>query len=56
MLNAQQAVDKAGSIMALARILEVTRQAVQQYVKRGVLPAKRVLQLMELRPEWFKKR
>jgi predicted transcriptional regulator len=51
-MNAQQAIEKAGSVMALARILGVKRQAVQQYRTRG-LPDARVQQLREKRPEWF---
>ena len=49
-----EAIAKAGSVGALAKILDVTYQAVQQYKLKGVIPPIRVLQLMELRPEWFK--
>lgn len=49
------AIEKAGSITALARTLGVTRQAVQQFRKTGVLPPGRVLQLMREHPGWFKK-
>ena len=53
-LTIESAIEKAGSVMALARLLGVSRQAVQQYRKKG-LPASRCLQLMSDRPEWFKR-
>lgn len=46
------ALQKAGSVSALARILNVTRQAVQQFRRVG-LPEKQVEKLKQLRPEWF---
>jgi len=49
-----KAIDKAGSVSALARILGVSRQAVQQYRQAG-FPAARLKQLRQLRPEWFRK-
>ena len=52
-MTANEAIEKAGGVTALANLLGVERQAVQQYRKRG-LPGKRELQLMKLRPEWFK--
>lgn len=51
-MNIQIAIAKAGSISALARILGVSRQAVQQMQVNGLTQA-RVDQLRELRPEWF---
>jgi predicted transcriptional regulator len=53
-MNANEAIQKAGSVSGLARILGVTRQAVQQYRKTGI-PGRRELELMALRPEWFRK-
>ena len=41
--------------MALARLLGVSRQAVQQY-RKAEIPAARRIQLMGLRPEWFKEK
>jgi predicted transcriptional regulator len=52
-MNIQTAIKRAGSVMALARMLGVTRQAVQQYRNTG-LPTTRVDQLRKVRPEWFK--
>lgn len=53
-MDIHSAIARAGSVMALARILGVRRQAVQQYRKNG-LPADRLEQLRGLRPEWFSK-
>jgi predicted transcriptional regulator len=53
-MTANQAIESAGSVSQLAKILGVKRQAVQNYRRQG-LPPKRVLQLMQIRPEWFKK-
>lgn len=53
-MDANTAIKKAGSVCALARILGVTRQAVQQYRRSG-LPDARVDQLRLARPEWFVK-
>jgi predicted transcriptional regulator len=54
-ISAKAAINKAGSRMALARLLGVSRQAVQQYEKSEIPPA-RLLQLIQLRPEWFKEK
>lgn len=51
-MTGKEAIDKAGSVSALARILGVSRQAVQQWRWRG-LPDDRKQCLRELRPEWF---
>jgi DNA-binding transcriptional regulator YdaS (Cro superfamily) len=51
-MNITIAIKKAGSVSALARILGVSRQAVQQFRSVG-LPAARVDTLREARPEWF---
>ncbi len=53
--STQECIDKAGGVNALAQLLGVTRQAVQQFRVKG-LPPRRLLQLMELRPEWFRGR
>jgi predicted transcriptional regulator len=42
-----QALKKAKSINNLAKLLGVTRQAVQDYKRRGTIPESRVLQLKE---------
>lgn len=52
-LKPEVAIEKAGSVMALARMLGVKRQAVQQWRIRGI-PADRCIELFALRPEWFK--
>lgn len=49
------AIKRAGSITALARVLGVTRQAVQQFAKSGKLPDERVQQLRLKHPEWFQR-
>lgn len=51
-MDINRALLRAGSVSALARILGVSRQAVQQFKNCG-LPARRVDQLRRLRPEWF---
>lgn len=51
-MDINKAIKKAGSISALARLLGVTRQAVQGYVLRG-LPQDRAKQLRQMgRGEW----
>jgi DNA-binding transcriptional regulator YdaS (Cro superfamily) len=49
-MTKEEAIKRAGSQSALARLLGVTRGAVWQW---KVLPSGRVYQLMVLRPEWF---
>lgn len=44
----QQAVDRAGSQSALARLLNVKPQAVQQWVANGEPPVKRAIQIEEV--------
>ncbi len=51
-MTGKEAIDKAGSVSALARILGISRQAAQQYGERR-LPSIRETRLRELRPEWF---
>jgi predicted transcriptional regulator len=46
----EEAIFKAGSQAALARLLGVTRGAVSQWKH---LPKGRLYQLMVIRPEWF---
>jgi len=53
-IGAQDAITKAGGISALAKLLGVKRQAVQQFRGPNGIPPARLLQLMQLRPEWFK--
>lgn len=53
-MNIFEALNHAGSKNALAKILGVTRQAIQAYCVSG-LPRPRVEQLRQLRPEWFRK-
>jgi predicted transcriptional regulator len=49
-MTKQEAIERAGSQSALARLLGVTRGAVWQWKE---LPEGRMYQLMVLRPEWF---
>jgi DNA-binding transcriptional regulator YdaS (Cro superfamily) len=49
-MTKQEAIERAGSQSALARLLGVTRGAVWQWKE---LPEGRKYQLMVLRPEWF---
>lgn len=53
-MDINTAIERAGSVSALARLLGVKRQAVQQYRLSG-LPAPRERQLKELKPAWFRK-
>ena len=50
-MTKDKAIKLAGSITALAELLGINRQAVQNW---GRIPPLRVYQLRELRPEWFK--
>jgi DNA-binding transcriptional regulator YdaS (Cro superfamily) len=49
-MTKEEAIKRAGSQSALARLLGVTRGAVWQW---KALPSGRLYQLMVLRPEWF---
>ena len=50
-MTKQQAIELAGSAMALSKILDIQRQAVSQWTE---IPSARLWQLKVLRPEWFK--
>jgi hypothetical protein len=50
-MNKSQAIEKAGTATALARLLGITRQAISQWGDE--LPIQRYWQLKVLRPEWF---
>lgn len=52
-MNPTEAIKRAGSVSALARILDVPRQSIQQYRNRGSFPADRLAELRARRPEWF---
>jgi len=52
-MDKAQAIQKAGSAMALAKLLGITRQAISQW--GDALPQARVWQLKALKPEWFVK-
>jgi hypothetical protein len=55
-MTLKPALKRAGSLTALARVLQVTRQAAQQYQKNG-LPKKRALQLSQATAEdWHRAR
>jgi predicted transcriptional regulator len=49
-MSKEDAIFKAGSQAALARLLGVTRGAVSQWKN---MPKGRLYQLMVLKPEWF---
>ncbi len=50
-MNIKKAITLAGSQSELARILGITRAAVNHW---KTIPQLRIYQLKELRPEWFK--
>ena len=50
-MNKAQAIEKAGTAMALAKLLGIKRQAISQWGEQ--LPIARYWQLKVLRPEWF---
>jgi hypothetical protein len=50
-MNIKKAITLAGSQSELARILGITRAAVNHW---KAIPPLRIYQLKELRPEWFK--
>jgi biotin operon repressor len=50
-MNIKKAITLAGSQSELARILGITRAAVNHW---KAIPQLRIYQLKELKPEWFK--
>jgi len=50
-MKTQIAIDLAGGVTALARLLGITRPAIYQW--GGEVPTARVWQLRALKPEWF---
>lgn len=50
-ITTADAITKAGSISALARILGISRVAVHKWGETP--PPARMWQLMQIRPEWF---
>lgn len=52
-MDTKSAIERAGSALALAKILGITVQAVYQWGDK--LPDGRYWQLQVLRPEWFMK-
>jgi len=52
-MKKEEAIKLAGSQSELARILGITRGAVNQW---STMPKGRVYQLKDLRPEWFKRK
>ena len=51
-MDTTKAIKLAGTAMALAKLLGITRQAISQWGDQ--VPQARVWQLRALRPEWFK--
>jgi hypothetical protein len=52
-MTKQQAIELAGTAMALSKILGIQRQAISQWGDE--IPPARLWQLKMLRPKWFKK-
>jgi DNA-binding transcriptional regulator YdaS (Cro superfamily) len=52
-MDTQQAIEKAGSAVALAKLLGITRQAISQWGDK--VPQARLWQLKALKPSWFRK-
>jgi len=52
-MTKEQAIQLAGTAMALAQILGIQRQAISQWTE---IPPARLWQLKVLRPEWFTKK
>jgi len=52
-MDKAQAIEKAGSAMALAKLLGITRQAISQWGDQ--VPQARLRQLKALKPQWFRK-
>jgi DNA-binding transcriptional regulator YdaS (Cro superfamily) len=52
-MDKAQAIEKAGSAMALAKLLGITRQAISQWGDQ--VPQARLWQLKALKPQWFRK-
>jgi DNA-binding transcriptional regulator YdaS (Cro superfamily) len=50
-MNKSKAIELAGGVKALARLLGITSAAVSQW--SDVVPEARIWQLRVLRPEWF---
>ncbi|OOH86268.1 Cro/CI family transcriptional regulator [Comamonas kerstersii] len=53
-MKKQDAIDRAGSSAALARILGIAPAAISQWGEQ--VPSARVWQLQVLKPEWFSQR
>lgn len=50
-MDKKELIEKAGGVTALAKLLNIKPPAIYQWKK---VPQLRLLQLKELRPEWFK--
>lgn len=50
-MKTQQAIKLAGSVKALAALLEITSGAISQWGEE--IPQQRVWQLRALKPDWF---
>jgi hypothetical protein len=53
-MDKHTAIKKAGGVQALAKLLEISHQAI--YAWRGEVPKRSLLVLQLRRPEWFKGR
>ena len=50
-MDKKELIEKAGGVTALAKLLNIKPPAIYQW---KAVPQLRLLQLKELRPEWFK--
>jgi DNA-binding transcriptional regulator Cro len=50
-MTKEKAIKLAGSVIKLAKLLDIERQAIYNWKK---IPPLRVYQLKELKPEWFR--
>jgi hypothetical protein len=50
-MKTKEAIEKAGSVKALAELLQIKQAAVYQWSE--MVPHRRVLELRLLKPEWF---
>jgi hypothetical protein len=51
-MTKQEAIEKAGSVQALANLLRISREAIYQWTE---IPESRLWQLKVLKPSWFRK-
>ena len=52
-MSISRAIKRAGSQVRLAAILRVSKQSVNEWVKTGRLPPRRLYELKQRRRSWF---